>query len=197
MKIHEPRYRMLIRDVVDAGGFVAVGLPVDCSAGDPGLSPVRPYVCVSYIAKHQNDPSGASLLLLQGIRRAQIMVETHHEPYRKVVVDPVSAPMGLEIDLVEHRQQIESLLSDPILKNLSSVSAIHNWLNAEIPTAVLIDLAVMTVCSDTEQRYQMLAEPELDRRAEWLIKFLRDTRKTLQVAEKFRPPELADHLQLN
>ena len=51
---------------------------------------LRQMVCVSYVVKHTDDPiSGSALVLLQGVRRAKVHYEIEHEPYRRVVVEPV------------------------------------------------------------------------------------------------------------
>ena len=197
LTFHQADYCDVVREAMEGDRLVAVGLStVDLIAGIEPFA-ARPHVCVAYVARHGRNETGGAVLLLQGVCRASIISQVSTDPCPKVLLDPVETSMVNDDDVASDRRRVESLLSDPSLKNLASVSAIHNWLNAEIPTAVLVDLAILTICTDSEQRYRMLAEPELSFRAQWLVTYLRETRRTLRVAERFRPPQLADCLQIN
>lgn len=200
LHIFEDRYRKMIHDALDSHGLIAMSL----FEGDTwkqdyeGSPPLRPHVCVGYIVKHERLAGGRYNLLLQGICRAAIRHEVKYDgPYRKALLRPTETHTPMEIDLEESRQRIESLLNHPLLKELASISAIHNWLSAEIPTPALVDLAIMTICHHFEQRYTMLAEPDACKRADWLDRLLQDTRHTLTVAERFRHEQPADGLYLN
>ncbi len=199
LHIFETRYRQLIHDVLDSHGLVAAALfdGEDWKHRHHKCPALRTHVCVGYIVRHEWLADGRYNLLLQGICRARIKKEIQQEPYRVAMLEPTEPRMPLEIDMEEHRRRIEALLDDALLKELASVSAIHNWLSAEIPTAALIDLAIMTVCGNMEQRYAMLAEPNAFARVAWLERLLRDTRSTLSTAERFRRGALIDGTYIN
>lgn len=199
LHIHESCYLRLVRHVLDSHGLIAMALVEDPhdTGSAPAFGPVRPYVCVSYVVRHQQLSNKRYNLLLQGICRARIVQEVDQQPYRTVLLEPTEPHTPLEIDLDEHRRRIELLLRDPLLKELASISAIHNWLSAEIPTAALIDLAIMTACDCIKKRYSMLAEPDVFARAKWLETLLRDTRQTLNIAERFRTDAATDGIYLN
>ncbi len=201
LHIFEPRYRQMVSDALDSQGLIAMASfeGEDWKSDYEGSPPIREYVCVGYIVKHDLLPDGRYNILLQGVCRARVVEELDsQEPYRTAVLEPIEPqPPPMEIDLVDHREQIESLLSDPLLKDLASVSAIHNWLSSEVPTTALIDLAIMTTCESTRDRYRLLAEPSVNARAQWLEKMLRDTRKSLATAQRFNPGSLADGVNLN
>lgn len=199
LHIFEPRYRKMTNDALDSNGLIAMAL----FAGQTwrhdyeGSPPLRPIVCVGYIIKHQALPDGRFNILLQGICRAQIIRETPSKPYRTALLKPIEPSPPLEIDLTHHRHKIEELLDDPHLRKLASVSAIHNWLSTEIPTATLVDLAIMTVTCNVEERYAMLAQRDTIARALWLQNFLERTRRTLAIAENFQPAPATDGVFLN
>jgi len=194
LHIYESRYQCMVKDALDSRGLIAMSLFRDHTWKQDyqGSPPVRSHVCIGYIVRHETLDNGRYNLLLQGICRAQIQQELPHEPYRVALVEPTEPRLPMEIDMDEHRSHLEALLCDPLLKQLACVSAIHNWVNTEIPTAALVDLASMTVCSNVEQRYTMLADPDAIRRAAWLIKLLEQTRHTLAIAERYRPELSAD-----
>lgn len=194
LHIFEDRYRRMVHDALDSHGLIAMAL----FDGDRwkldyrGCPPVRPHVCVGYIVRHEQLGDGRYNILLQGICRARILKEIEHAPYRRCFLEPTEPSLPMEIDLEEHRGQIESLLGDSLLKELASVSAIHNWISNEIPTPALIDLALMTVCCNAEQRYTMLADGNTFARASWLEQWLREARQTLVMSERFRVEPTSD-----
>ncbi|MEX2216707.1 MAG: LON peptidase substrate-binding domain-containing protein [Phycisphaeraceae bacterium] len=199
LHIFEPRYRAMMSDALDHRGLIAMALfeGDNWKADYEGSPPLRPFVCVGYIVRHQRLDDGRYNLLLQGACRAKIREETPHRPYRKALLEPLERQSPMEIDLGDHRDRIESLLKDPVLAELSSVAAVQNWLSKEIPTNALIDLMTMTMCEDVEQRYGMLIESDVDRRASWLEGWLRETRQTLKTAKRFEPPSLEDRINVN
>ena len=199
LHVFEQRYKRMVGDVLDSHGLVAMALfeGNDWKRDYNGSPPVRPTVCVGYVVRHECLPDGRCNILLQGICRAAIKRELDHTPYRTALLQPTEPNPPMEIDLGDHRRRIESILADPLLKQLASVSAIHNWFNAEIPTTALIDLAIMTICCNNEHRYAMLAEPDVFVRAVWLEEMLQDTRCTLVTAERFRQEAPADGVYLN
>ena len=129
--------------------------------------------------------------------RANILEEVSNDPYRIAKVSPTEQGTVMEIDLGEQRSGIETLLNDPLLGQLASVSAIQNWLSSEIPTPVLIDLAIWAFCDNTEHRYGMLAEQDVENRAAWLQSQLKFTRRTLATAARFGDGQSSDGYSLN
>ncbi len=199
LHIFEPRYRRMTNDALDSRGLIAMAsFEGDRWKADyEGNPPLREHVCVGYIVRHQRLDDGRINLLLQGACRARIHEEVRSHPYRKALLEPIERESPMEIDLAEHRVRLEELLNDPILKELSSIAAVQNWLSREIPTNALIDLTTMTACDDFDDRYAMLAQSDAEARAMWLEKWLCATRQTLRTAKKFEPPPLADRLNVN
>lgn len=187
LHIFEERYRAMTRDALAGPRLIAMasfdgdGFKSD----DEGKPALRDHVCVGVIIKDQELPDGRFNLLLQGVCRARIIKEVANDPYRLATLEPSESNLPMEIDLGDQRDRLEKLLADELLQQLASVSAIQNWLSGEIPTMVLVDLAIMTICDDVEKRYAMLAETNIFSRVDWLEDHLRDTRKTLSAANKF------------
>lgn len=181
LHVFEPRYRAMVADALDSRGLIAMAT-FDGDAWQSnyhGKPAIRPCVCVGMIARHDKLPDGRYNLLLQGLARASVRHELPHDPYRTALLAPTERTTPMEIDLDESRQAIERLLADPVLARVEPVAAIANWLSEEIPTIVLVDLAIMTCCRDGECRYAMLAEPDAAARSWWLARRLRDERDKL------------------
>lgn len=200
LHIFEPRYRRMVSDVLDSHGLIAMG----CFEGDrwrseyQGHPPIRKVLCVGYVVRHETLPDGLYNILLQGLTRAELIEEpdgeTMYRTGRFQMLD--NAPID-EDRLAAQRQQIEDLLHDAEVRRLSAVSSIHNWLSDEIPTPALLDLTAMSLCEDSDKRYQVLREPDVHVRAEILIDQLEGLRRTLLLAGRFGSGKTDDGLTLN
>ena len=181
LHIFEPRYRAMTRDAVAGRGLIAMATfeGQQWKTQYEGKPPIRPCVCVGYLLRHEKLADGRFNILLQGLCRAKVLREPAHDPYRVGLLKPIESIAPLEIDLDEYRAKVEALLADPVLSQLDGVQAINNWISREIPTAALIDLAVMTCCPDPEDRYAMLAESDAIGRAQFLCRHLRHERARL------------------
>jgi Lon protease-like protein len=199
LHIFEQRYRRLVHDALDSAGLIAMASfkGDDWKQDYEGSPPLRDTVCIGHILRHHALDDGRYNLLLQGICRAVIVREVQQDPYRTALLRPIETQAMMEIDLSDERQRIESLLRDPMLQQLASVKAVANWITDEVPTCALVDLTIMNVCDDMEQRYRMLSEPQASARVSWLQQYLRQTRDTLAVAERFGPSVSDDGFHLN
>ena len=199
LNIFEPRYRKMTRDALDGPGLIATAM----FEGDEwkhnyhGNPPVREHVCVGHIVRHDKLHDGRYHIMLHGVCRARIEEEIEHDPYRLVQLDPVDTNPPFELDYEYDRDQLSELLDDPDLKRLAAVGAMQNWMSKQLPTAAMVDLAVMVLCNDPNARYDMLAEPELHARADWLRNYLEQTRATLRLADKLGDSQSEDGYHLN
>ena len=199
LHIFEPRYRAMVLDAIDSRGLIGMA----CFEGDnwksnyEGSPPIREHICIGLIVKHEKLPDGRYNIWLQGICRARVVTEIDSAPYRKAIVRPTELVQPEEIDLLGTRARLDELLNDPVLKSLASVSSIHRWLSPEIPTTALIDLASMALAEGFEDRYRILAEPNMMRRASSLELLLERTRRVVRIATKFEPQKRDDYTTLN
>ncbi len=186
LHIFEGRYRRMTRAALDSNGLIAMAT----FEGDQwrttydGSPPVRPCVCIGYIARHECLEDGRYNLLLQGLCRAHITKEIDSPPFRTAILKPFETDPPKELDLEPCREKIEQLLADPMLRQWAQIGAVRNLLSKEIPTAAMLDLAVMALCRCAKDRYEMLAEPCPCERAEWLRQMLMRTRQTLHRAQR-------------
>ncbi len=199
LHIFEPRYRAMTREALDSHKLIAMATFSGekwraCYGAAP---PIRPHVCLGRIVRHQELADGRFNLLLQGICRARVVEELPHEPYRHAQLEPFENTDVMEIDMTEQRQRLESLLRSEPLTQLSSVTSMKSWLASEVPTLALVDLAVMTLFDNVEQRYQMLANPCPFSRSHWLQEQLQHISRVLRIADRLSPPQDGDRVNLN
>lgn len=199
LHIFEPRYRAMTADAIAGRKLIAMAL----FEGDhwrqnyEGKPPLRPVVGLGYIIKDMKLPDGRYHLLLQGVARARIEHELHHDPYRIAMLEPLQRDQVMDIELTNHRRRIDALLDDPALKNLATINAVSNHIDAEVTTDTLIDIAAMACADDTEQRYAILAETDVFARADWLTHLLRRMRDTVRTADRTPAPEGPTHGHVN
>lgn len=199
LHIFESRYRQMTREALDSRGLIAMAV----FEGDQwqqqyqGNPPIREHVCVGYIVQHQQLGDGRYNILLQGVCRAKVVREVPHDSYRLAILEPTETETPLEIDLSDERERLEALLDRPRLKQLAAVTAVHEWLSRDVPTVAMVDLAMLTLCGDVEQRYAMLAEPDVTQRAAWLEHHLQQTDDLLARAERLGPAVSEDGVPLN
>jgi hypothetical protein len=103
----------------------------------------------------------------------------------------------MEIDLLDDRRRLEALLRDPLLSPLKAISNVQKWLTSEVPTSTLIDMALMAICKNPDDRYAMLTETDVHVRFRFLDHLLRDTRSTIEVADRFGTGESEDGVYPN
>ena len=199
LHIFEPRYRALICDALDSRGLIGMAIfqGKRWKQDYYGSPPICDHVCVGYILRHERLPDGRYQILLQGVCRAKVIRELDHDPYRKAILRPTEATPPMEIDLEERRSRIAQLLGNPMMQRLASVGAIRKLFSREMPTAVMVDLAILAVSSAVDDRYAMLAEPDAQVRADWLESRLKQTLRTLGVASCFRSGAVKDGFSLN
>ncbi len=186
LHIFEERYREMTRDALDSHGLITMALfegEVDNDAYLHGKPPLRPIACIGYCQQYERLDDGRYLIVLRGLCRVRIVEEREHEPYRIAMLQPTEHPPLPDEQLVDERERLEQLITDPALDELDGVQNMRELFEAPIPTAGLIDLLIAGVCEETEQRYRMLCDTDASSRAQWLIHRLDDLRRVLSDGE--------------
>lgn len=198
LHIFEERYRQMVAHTLDGAGQIAMGV-FEGSAWKQeyhGAPPVRPAVCVGQILQHETLPDGRYNILLRGVCRAR--VREHFYPdderlYRRVLLEPVDArPLNGEDDddddpLVGVRDRLREWFSEGPLTSLAAASSIESHLQAgELPMTAILDLLAITVVSDQELKYRLLAEPTPSGRASMIEGEVVALRRLLARAEHQR-----------
>ncbi|MEZ4392552.1 MAG: LON peptidase substrate-binding domain-containing protein [Polyangiales bacterium] len=89
LHIFEPRYRAMVRDVLDASGWMAVACIEDPDAEDPPA--FSSLATVGRVVAQQRLPDGRFNILVEGLRRARLGEVPASTPYRAARVTPLRA----------------------------------------------------------------------------------------------------------
>lgn len=227
LHIFEPRYRKLVREVLDGPGQIALAV-MDFSrplldddaehqaeskgAFDPSTVPVRlkPAVCVGQLVQHHAFPDGRYNIILHGVCRARIVRELpgiEQRLYRLAMLEPVGLTeeaaaeraeqaelaMQIELDsnepkprrgLADRRQRLLRLMRQTSLRDLSEAEAVAKHLEDDaIPTSAILELVSIALIDDRELRYRLLAEGDVNQRAELIEGQLAELRRLLDRAK--------------
>jgi len=199
LHIFEQRYCSMVQDALESDRrLIAMALfeGDDWRQQYEASHAIRNVVGLGYITGEEALADGRFNLTLRGLCRASITREIEHDPYRLAYLDPLEQADVMEIDMLEHRTHLDALLHDPHLKQWAPVSAVSQWLTPETSTDALIDQTAMQVC-DVDECYNLLAQPDVFKRIDWLLEFLEEAKQALKKAERLEPPELFDHMHLN
>ncbi|MFG0273906.1 MAG: LON peptidase substrate-binding domain-containing protein [Phycisphaerales bacterium] len=198
LHIFEERYRQMVEHALDRAGQIAMGV----FEGDEwkheyhGNPPVRPVVCVGQVLQHEKLPDGRFNILLRGICRARMrehMLPDDDHQYRRVMLDPLETPTDDDDDahtLPGVRDRLCAWFGEPPLTSLAAAGSIENHLQTgELPISALLDLLAITVVTDQEMKYRLLAEPAASGRAAMIESEILNLRSLLSRAERQLDPD--------
>lgn len=173
LHIFEQRYKAMTADTLEANRLVAMALL------KPGWEKayyqrpaIEPVVCVGRILSWEKLTDGCYNFLLQGWLRAEIVREFAHtgRPYRLAELRPLPQGNTLEIDLGYQRDRLQQILSQEHLSGLTMVRQYRELIGSPLPTADVADLAAFSFLDDVLLKQELLADTDVPRRVERLVK---------------------------
>jgi len=193
LHVFEPRYRQMVEHSLDGAGQIAMAVFAggDWKKSYHGRPPLRPAVCIGQIAQHERAPDGRFHVLLQGVCRARIRRElpaAESRLYRVALLEPAGTSPDDPESLGEARATISGMLTDGPLSRMAAAEPILEWLNnEEIPSAALMELVSFAIINEPGVRYQLLAEPDAQARADLIIGELRHISDLIERAAAQHP----------
>lgn len=187
LHIFERRYRQMIDDCLDDAGQIAMASfttaptagTAECAdvkspfgtetIGGGAPTRLRPVVCIGQIIQHEALSDGRHNVLLHGVCRAKITEINEPSGERLYPLASVQPTELIDSDppsMNEVRTELRTLLSRPRLKKMRSVETVIEWFDrSEIPTHALLELIGFTLIKDSNLKYRLLAEANVNRRA--------------------------------
>jgi len=183
LHVFEERYKTMTADAVDGDRQVAMALlKPGWERNYYGKPAIEPVVCVGLILSHEKLPDGKYNFLLQGQRRARISREITgvDVPYRVAELHPIEETKHFEIDLDDQRRRLREVLEDRrFMKDSGIVRQFRQMLTSPIATADLADLIAFNLLEDLPLKQSLLADGDVRRRVERVVKALEAMRPTL------------------
>src|SRR2546421_9276335 len=159
LHIFEERYKRMTADALAGDRLIAMALLAPRWEKQYYSRPeIAPVVCVGRIISHEKLPDGKYNFLLQGETRARIIEEHRDLPYRVADLEPLVESEHLEIDLIDYRQRLMSMLSQDLLERLPAAREYRRLLCSALPTSQVMDLLAFHLIDDVCAKQSLLAE---------------------------------------
>ncbi|QDT11509.1 LON peptidase substrate-binding domain-containing protein [Planctomycetes bacterium K23_9] len=177
LHIFEPRYCEMLADSLAGDQLIAMttltGGPTSIVDNQP---PIASTVCIGKIISHVETDEQRHNILLVGSRRAKIIRELDTgRPFRMAEVDvqdDVYPPSGSEFRVALKSSLLETFggiipQSNTVQQNLCELMA------GQMGLGPITDIIGYTLPFGIEQKLDLLAQPDVDQRAQTLIKLLK------------------------
>ena len=168
LRIFEPRYRQMLRDVLATNRLFAVaGLNAD-QLYDPGkFEPPHRVATVGIIRACQKNDDGTSHLLLQGICRVEVVSIVGDDPYRRIRIRALASQPGASEDENQSlKRELARLLNLKRKLAAAGSSEIATFLRTVDDPEAFVDIAAFSLCDDVQLKQRLLETLNVHRRLE-------------------------------
>lgn len=196
LHIFEPRYCEMLAESLASDRLIAMAtLTGGISAVPEAEPPIASTVCLGRIISHAEVEDDRHNLLLVGIRRARIVREIEAgRPFRIAeieIVDDVYPPTGAELRTQRKKELLDAFgkiipVSTNVQKNL------HELMAGQMSLGPITDIISYTLPFEVEEKLQLLSNPDVDERAEELVRLLNTGKiqlHSVSVEEQTSEPE--------
>ena len=158
LHIFEPRYRRLVKDLLDCPGRLVIGTILVPDGGEPAeVGRVESLGGLGFLESYQALPDGRFLVLVRGLARVRVHECASSEPYRKVQFDilhdiPVPA-------------QEEGALEEQLRDAIGQRAGPHLELPDGLAVSQLADLLIMHLKLPPETMSELFNLQEVSMRA--------------------------------
>lgn len=173
LHVFEPRYRQLVDEAVATDRMIAMAVLEPGWEGDyEGRPPLCSTACLGRITTHRREPDGRFYLLLEGVARVKLIDELPPKKLfreaRATLVEDVYPSDG-----EPHRPALQQRLLDSLRSCLPDMPEVREPLEQlfkkQLSLGMLTDMASYTLELELELKARLLAELDVDRRAEMLL----------------------------
>jgi uncharacterized protein len=195
--IFEPRYRDLMEESLESDRLIAMAILAPGWEKDYEARPaVGKVACLGRIATYQKQPEGRYNLLLLGVRRIEIVRE----------LPPQKLFREAEVQILEDVYQQSGAAARPRLQRklvqsfqklmpqmTSSHPQLEQLLGSDVSLGMLTDFVAYTLDLNLRLKEQLLAETNVDNRAEILLEAIRELRTAPEESKRGFPPEFSEN----
>jgi ATP-dependent Lon protease len=181
LHIFEPRYRALLEEALADDGLVAMAvLAPGWEANYEGRPELRQSACLCKVATHHQTSDGNYNVLLLGAKRIQIVRELppaklFREAEVRLLHDDY--PDDAAPARASRQRKLLALFKQSLPKLAQTPEQLDQVLGKHVPLGMLTDIMGYTLEFGLERKEQLLAEANVDRRAELLFAWLTELAK--------------------
>lgn len=191
LHIFEPQYCELLAEALQSDELIAMATFTDSFASSPSNPaakndpPIAKTICIGKIISHVELDDQTHNILLVGIKRAQVTAEIDVGRCFRLatvdVLDDLYPPIGLG-NRMQLRGDLLNAFGEVIPATESVKQGINELLAGSMGLGPITDIISHTLPLSVSMKLQLLAEPNVDQRAERLIEFLASGAVSIQGA---------------
>ena len=162
LHVFEPRYRAMVRDLLDTPGRLVIGTIREGERETPEHAPrVLPVAGLGEIMRHEKLPDGRYMIWALGLARVRIAEVPSERPYRRVRCEPFAE---IPVPDADERALVRALRAATIERLREQLP-----LPDEAPAAFLADLLLQTLRAPATVLAAAFVEPSVATRARYVL----------------------------
>jgi ATP-dependent Lon protease len=175
LHIFEPRYRQMLRDVLESNRIFAVAcLDATAAASGGRFEPPHRVASIGLVRACQENGNGTSNLLLQGLCRVSIESIVGEEPYRRIRIRALaSEPGAAPGENARLRRELSRLIKLKLKLSPGGSEGMTDLLKSVEDPEIFADIAAFNLCDDIPVKQKLLETLDVNRRLLMLLKVLR------------------------
>jgi len=193
--IFEPRYRVMMEESLESDRLIAMAILAPGWEKDYEKRPaVGKVACLGRIATYQQQPDGRYNMLLLGVRRIGIIRELPpKKAFREAdveILEDVYPQSGAAARPTLQRKLVQSF-QKLMPQMASSHPQLEQLLGSDVSLGMLTDFVAYTLDLTLRLKEQLLAEINVDNRAEVLLEAICGLRATQEEPNRDFPPQFS------
>jgi Lon protease-like protein len=158
LHIFEPRYQLMLRDVLASNRLFAVaGLDARKVGKSGGAEPSYRVASLGIVRACQENENGTSNLLLQGLCRVEITKIVADSPYRRIGIRALMSEPGATAEENEGlRRQISRLLTIKLKLGADGPTEMASFLKTVRDPEAFVDIAAFSLCDSQTVKQKLL-----------------------------------------
>lgn len=199
LHIFEPRYQLMLRDVLANDRlFTVAGLDRRRAAEAGQVEPPHRIATLGIVRACQGNENGTSNLLLQGLCRVEIVEIVSDAPYRRIKIRGLASAPGATAEENEGlRRQIARLLNVKLKLAANGAPEMATFLKSVHDPEAFVDIAAFSLCDSTTIKQTLLETLDVHHRLELFGQQLRREIEALKLRRKLQGNLSDDDIPLN
>lgn len=191
--IFEPRYRTMLREVLEADRIFAVAALDEEREKENGGEPAYPVAGIGIIRACKKNDDGTANLIVQGLARVELEAIVSEEPYRRARIHQLASHSGVKQSAVMDRIQdtLIALVQTQIRLGAPIPKEVIQFLSQMQDAESVLDLSIYTLCPSTRLKQELLETVDIPARFLRFERFLRSEIQKLLIQNKLKG-ELGD-----
>lgn len=199
LHIFEPRYQLMLRDVLATNRLFAVAGVDPRRAAEPGENePPFRIASLGIVRACQANENGTSDLLLQGLCRVEIVEILDDAPYRRIRIRALASDPGATAEENEDlRRQVTRLLNIKMKLTATGSAEMAAFLKSVHDPEAFVDIAAFSLCDNAATKQKLLETLDVHDRLRLFSQQLRRDIEGLKLQRKLQGPIADDKISLN